>query len=492
MYKVSDILKAKAVNQKSIDKLNQIETNSTKVKFELYDIIRKIITEEHIIDNYCNYSYLRHRLIDVINRHGLPLKESKPFYSIVQVNTFIREIKPDLITHSWIPNETQNSLQIKIFNLGNDLDKEQYTVKELVKYVIKHLNIAYEQHNIESITKQILRIDQKYQLSHLDNNILRWTCSQSYELIVALKPFLIDRNNTTIIEFKSHGYQNTIVRLNKKYQINDKVKFKTDLINYNVLKFSQIQKERYKYNNHPVYFTDHEINTLDHWAKNWRKREQDDALPKQPINNNVVHGNHCSREITNFIIKVNNLKNSKHNIKCIMNYIYSKVPKLNKNNQFKHSPYGNKCTKKCIYYTDEVLDYFKQHCYDILPTWEKNDEAIDVNDNYRPDDTQKSELDDMSANEIGLSQMNDIQIQTKQVNNNWDKVDRSLLTVNPFSLNVQNEILLHRYLTDKYEIDTESWKADQDALNKLDYHTPAYDNIYKRLLHPEINYVKKR
>jgi len=424
------------------------ETLSNKKEFSKHDIVCQVMNEQHVKNLYENYSRILVKLNDVIDSHHLAngnyADENYKGYNSLQVVTFKRELKDEMKKMDFDKVHYVN-LDKQLRYLGNDFEKNTIYTPWLINYIIKALNLPMDQHTKDSITKQMNRVMIKY-YGHIVTT--SFTAARAYSFIVALKPFLADHNNITVPDKRSFTYRKACTDIAEAVGIYPGKEFRDafDLVNLN--KYGKHQTERYSYNNNPTYLTDYEIEGLTAWAKEYKLQ-----LPKKSTTKPTNHNDKAKAHDEQPIIK--DTTKPKAVVKPEV-----KADVINDNNE---------PVKYKIPANERHFVLKPDHATKEKPMLAKSD-----SDMFQSVvDTNQAKSKDHDSAKLAL----------------WQTEDKTVLADDPFSSSVQVNTLLKRFLFDKYEIDSESWKADQDALNALDKNSQAYANIKKRLMHPEYNYV---
>lgn len=431
-----------------------------KKLYSVEDIVNQILKQNNISNIYQNYARVESKLNDVLKRHNLFKGEDHnkdKFYSQIQIITFQRELAPEIAKMNWNASLNHISFDERLYHLGEDLNKSNYNLDYMIDYVIRKMDLANDQPTRDSLMKQIRRIMRVLGYENV-SLIKMFSPSCTYLIIDMLKPFLKNHNYTRIdhkLKDEDFNYLAKREYLAQKYNIQNMTEYLSAFDAINKEKFNKIQIDRERYKDNPEYLTDHEVEKLDEWTKHYAlstdqqitklKEDEEDKAKAKEKSNSVVKTKEPPKE-TETESKQDTTKPKEQTKKTNSE---SKKNKIAKDQSYKFKDLG-------------MLDGFDD---------DSNNTPV------KP----KSVFDLMEQQPIN-----------KKPEKPWQTNDTSILTANPFSTDDQIKVLLKRKLLEEYNIDTISWKADQEALSQLDYRTQAYANIYQRLLHPEINYVTRR
>lgn len=417
-----------------------------KKLYSVEDIVNQILKENNISNIYQNYARVESKLNDILKKHNLfkgKEHDKDKYYSQIQIITFQRELEPEINKINWQANVNHISFDERLYHLGEDLNKSNYNLDYMIDYVIRKMDLANDEPTRASLMKQIRRIIRV--LGYEDVSLIKmFSTSSTYLIIKMLKPFLKNHNYTRIdYELRDENFNYLAKReyLAQKYNIQNMTEYLSAFDAINKEKFSKIQIDREQYEDNPEYLTDHEVEKLDEWVKHYAlstdqqitklKEDKEDKAKVKEKPKTVAPAKDRTKET-----------NTKSEVDDV-------IPKENK--------------------------IAKDQCYD----WKD----LGMIDNF-DDDSNKTALEPKSVFDL---------VEQQPINKKpWQTNDTSILTADPFSTDAQIKVLLKRKLLEEYNIDTISWKADQEALAQLDYRTQAYAIIYQRLLHPELNYVTRK
>lgn len=420
-----------------------------KKLYSVEDIVNQILKENNISNIYQNYARVESKLNDILKKHNLfkgKEHDKDKYYSQIQIITFQRELEPEINKINWQANVNHISFDERLYHLGEDLNKSNYNLDYMIDYVIRKMDLANDEPTRASLMKQIRRIIRV--LGYEDVSLIKmFSTSSTYLIIKMLKPFLKNHNYTRIdYELRDENFNYLAKReyLAQKYNIQNMTEYLSAFDAINKEKFSKIQIDREQYEDNPEYLTDHEVEKLDEWVKHYAlstdkqitklKADKKDKVKAKEKPKIVAQAKDQAKE-TNTKPKVDDV-----------------IPKENK--------------------------IAKDQCYNL--------KDLGMIDNF-DDDSSKTSLEPKSV--FDLAEQQPI---NKKPAKPWQTNDTAILTADPFSADAQIKVLLKRKLLEEYNIDTMSWKADQEALAQLDYRTQAYAIIYQRLLHPEVNYVTRK
>ena len=413
-----------------------------KKLYSVEDIVNQILKENNISNIYQNYARVESKLNDILKKHNLfkgQEHDKDKYYSQIQIITFQRELEPEINKINWQANVNHISFDERLYHLGEDLNELNYNIDDMIDYVIRKMDLANDEPTKNSLMKQIRRIIRV--LGYEDVSLIKmFSTSSTYLIIKMLKPFLKNHNYTRIdykLRDENFNYLAKREYLAQKYNIENMTEYLSAFDAINKEKFNKIQIDREQYKDNPEYLTDHEVEKLDEWAKHY-------ALS-------------TDKQIT----KLKGDKEDKVKAK--------EKPKVvaQAKDQAKETNTKSKANKIA-----------KDQCYNL--------QDLGMIDNF-DDDSNKTALEPKSVFDL-VGQPSTSEVTKKP----WQTNDTSILTADPFSTDAQIKVLLKRKLLEEYNIDTMSWKADQEALAQLDYRTQAYAIIYQRLLHPEVNYVTRK
>lgn len=501
-----------------------------KHTYNLDDMTSSVIKTYSIPNTHHNNVFIKQKLKDVIEAHGLSTNDSMIFNEI-QNGTFVREMKAIIDKHNWANLAHNSNTEYKIKHLGNNLSRRYYSEQDIVNYIINEIDLPVDEQTINPIKKQVARICNAYKIYND-----RISTGLAYSIIDAMKQFLHNHNDVKIKPLRKYSFGDVIMQLIKDNHISHLADFRLDFIAENQRRFKRQQKDRYMSGtkDHPSYFTADEVKKLGRWAHYYaltnksvktkdlqdnvktntkdivknttqQKAKENDQSKHQyhtiPLDSNVnIDKLYSKEDIENYLIKANNLLKTTSIEKRLGSKIDRLVRKAIASGSIKEYPYKSvNCYHRC-YYTQNMLNYITNHI--DLSTESRNitvtsTDNIDLKIDSIKDE--KSNEDDMSISDVTTESSNVIPNNTIMNNSEsipqsepWQTEDTSILIANPFSIDDQIKVLTKRFLLDQYKIDLQSWKADQEALKALDYRSEAYANLYMRLLHPEINYVTKK
>ena len=420
-----------------------------KKLYSVEDIVNQILKENNISNIYQNYARVESKLNDILKKHNLfkgKEHDKDKYYSQIQIITFQRELEPEINKINWQANVNHISFDERLYHLGEDLNELNYNINDMVDYVVRKMDLANDEPTKNSLMKQIIRIMRVLGYENL-SLIKMFSTSSTYLIIKMLKPFLKNHNYTRIdYELRDENFNYLAKReyLAQKYNIQNMTEYLSAFDAINKEKFNKIQIDREQYEDNPEYLTDHEVEKLDEWVKHYAlstdkqitklKEDKKDKVKAKEKPKIVAQAKDQAKE-TNAKSKVDDTK-----------------PKANK--------------------------IAKDQCYNL--------QDLGMIDNFA-DDSSKTSLEPKSVFDL-VEQSSTNKVPEKP----WQTNDTAILTADPFSTDAQIKVLLKRKLLEEYNIDTMSWKADQEALSQLDYRTQAYAIIYQRLLHPEVNYVTRK
>lgn len=417
-----------------------------KKLYSVEDIVNQILKENNISNIYQNYARVESKLNDILKKHNLfkgQEHDKDKYYSQIQIITFQRELEPEINKINWQANVNHISFDERLYHLGEDLNELNYNIDDMIDYVIRKMDLANDEPTKNSLMKQIRRIIRV--LGYEDVSLIKmFSTSSTYLIIKMLKPFLKNHNYTRIdykLRDENFNYLAKREYLAQKYNIENMTEYLSAFDAINKEKFNKIQIDREQYKDNPEYLTDHEVEKLDEWAKHYAlstdkqitklKEDKEDKVKAKEKPKIVAQAKDQAKE-TNTKPKVDDV-----------------IPKENK--------------------------IAKDQCYDL--------KDLGMIDNF-DEDSNKTALEPKSVFDL---------VEQQPINKKpWQTNDTAILTADPFSTDAQIKVLLKRKLLEEYNIDTMSWKADQEALSQLDYRTQAYAIIYQRLLHPEVNYVTRK
>ena len=484
------------------------EILKSHAQYNLTGMTKAILKHYQIDDTTNNYKRVETRLKEILQRHHLWYDE-RYFYKQEQLDTFIREIKPFIDHTQW--EKRLNDAQINaINNLGNDLNRYTYTMSQLLDYIISKFDFS-DVHKAKTVLRQRLQtIINTYRKTserwaHTNKTM---TISRTYELLVALKPYLLDHHNLTIVEPFAYSQRNFINNLMTKYHISLKHQkdFNKDLSAYNFINFSKNQTKRMQNGrrNAPSYFTTSEVKALDNWAKEHAAKYQAESKPKT-INKktkNTKGQHHDSRydeqgnryyslaEITDLFLKVKGLPDTDRTRNNMAHAFISRLKKAYELGAIK----AKKRSGTFYSYPAEIMNYFKNNPQVILERG-YNTIAKTMVSEKTTESTKTTEPVKTTSEPV-----NNKTITNKEkpaAKNPSTKVTDSV-ALNNLSLTnladpeVQLKIMLKRFLTDHYEIKLTDWEADKEAIKHLDANSAAYQTIVKRLQNPGENYLKRK
>lgn len=431
-----------------------------KKLYSVEDIVNQILKQNNISNIYQNYARVESKLNDVLKRHNLFKGEDHnkdKFYSQIQIITFQRELAPEIAKMNWQANVNHISFDERLYHLGEDLNELNYNIDDMVDYVIRKMDLANDEPTKNSLTKQIRRIMRVLGYENV-SLIKMFSTSCTYLIINMLKPFLKNHNYTRIdYKLKDENFNYLAKReyLAQKYNIQNMTEYLSAFDAINKEKFNKIQIDREQYKDNPEYLTDHEVEKLDEWTKHY-------ALS-------------TDRQITKLKEDEENKDKAKEKSKRV----------VKATDQPKETDTESK----------KDVTKLKEQTKETNAESKENKIAKDQNYNFKDLGMLDSFDDNFSNTPVKPKSVFDLveqQPTNKKPAKPWQTNDTSILTANPFSTDDQIKVLLKRKLLEEYNIDTVSWKADQEALSQLDYRSQAYANIYQRLLHPEINYVTRK
>lgn len=420
-----------------------------KKLYSVEDIVNQILKENNISNIYQNYARVESKLNDILKKHNLfkgQEHDKDKYYSQIQIITFQRELEPEINKINWQANVNHISFDERLYHLGEDLNELNYNIDDMIDYVIRKMDLANDEPTKNSLMKQIRRIIRV--LGYEDVSLIKmFSTSSTYLIIKMLKPFLKNHNYTRIdykLRDENFNYLAKREYLAQKYNIQNMTEYLSAFDAINKEKFSKIQIDREQYEDNPEYLTDHEVEKLDEWVKHYAlstdkqitklKKDKEDKVKDKEKPKIVAQAKDQAKE-TNTKPKVDDV-----------------IPKENK--------------------------IAKDQCYNL--------KDLGMIDNF-DEDSNKTSLESKSVFDL-VEQPSTSEVAKKP----WQTNDTAILTADPFSTDAQIKVLLKRKLLEEYNIDTMSWKADQEALAQLDYRTQAYAIIYQRLLHPEVNYVTRK
>lgn len=484
------------------------EILKSHAQYNLTGMTKAILKHYHIDDTTNNFKRVETRLKEILQRHHLWYDE-RYFYKQEQLDTFTREIKPFIDQTQW--DKRLNDAQINaINNLGNDLTKYTYTMSQLLDYIISKFDFS-DVHKAKTDLRQRLQtIINTYRKTserwaHTNKTM---TISRTYELLVALKPYLLDHHNLTIIKPFAYSQRNFINNLMTKYHIALKQQkdFCNDLYAYNFVNFSKNQIKRNKNGKHnaPSYFTTSEVKALDDWAKEHAAKYQAESKPKTINKQNKKTKNTKGRqldsrydeqgnryyslaEITDLFLKVKGLPDTDKTRNNMAHAFISRLKKAYALGAIK----AKKRSGTFYSYPAEIMNYFKDNPQVIL---ERGYDTIAKT--ITPEKTAKTTESTKTTSEP---------VNNKTITNKETAAAKNSLTnitdsvaLNNLSLTnladpeVQLNVMLKRFLTDHYEIKLTDWEADKEAIKHLDANSAAYQTIAKRLQNPGEYYLKRK
>lgn len=420
-----------------------------KKLYSVEDIVNQILKENNISNIYQNYARVESKLNDILKKHNLfkgKEHDKDKYYSQIQIITFQRELEPEINKINWQANVNHISFDERLYHLGEDLNKSNYNIDYMIDYVIRKMDLANDQPTRTSLMKQIRRIIRV--LGYEDVSLIKmFSTSSTYLIIKMLKPFLKNHNYTRIdYELRDENFNYLAKReyLAQKYNIQNMTEYLSAFDAINKEKFNKIQIDREQYEDNPEYLTDHEVEKLDEWVKHYALSTDKQITKLKEDKEDKAK----AKEKPKVVARVKD-QTKETNTKSKIDDAESKENKI-----------------------------AKDQCYNL--------QDLGMIDNF-DDDSSKTSLEPKSVFDL-VEQSSTNKVPEKP----WQTNDTSILTADPFSTDAQIKVLLKRKLLEEYNIDTMSWKADQEALSKLDYRTQAYAIIYQRLLHPEVNYVTRK
>lgn len=403
-----------------------------KKLYSVEDIVNQILKQNNISNIYQNYARVESKLNDVLKRHNLFKGEDHnkdKFYSQIQIITFQRELAPEIAKMNWNASLNHISFDERLYHLGEDLNKSNYNLDYMINYVIRKMDLANDQPTRDSLMKQIRRIMRVLGYENV-SLIKMFSPSCTYLIIDMLKPFL-----------KNHNY----TRIDHKLKDED----------FNYLAKREYLAQKYNIQNMTEYLSAF------------------DAINKE---------------------KFNKIQIDRERYKDNPEYLTDhEVEKLDE--WAKHYALSTDRQITKLKEDEEDKDKAKEKPKETNAESKENKIAKDQNYDFKDLGMLDSFDDDSNNTPVKPKSIFDLveqQPTNKKPAKPWQTNDTSILTANPFSTDDQIKVLLKRKLLEEYNIDTISWKADQEALSQLDYRSQAYANIYQRLLHPEINYVTRK
>lgn len=478
------------------------EILKSHAQYNLTGMTKAILKHYQIDDTTNNFKRVETRLKEILQRHHLWYDE-RYFYKQEQLDTFIREIKPFIDQTQW--EKRLNDAQINAINdLGNDLTRYTYTISQLLDYIISKFDFS-DVHKAKTDLRQRLQtIINTYRKTserwaHTNKTI---TISRTYELIAALKPYLLDHHNLTIIEPFAYSQRNFIHNLMTKYHIalKQQKNFCNDLYAYNFAHFSKNQIKRNKNGRHnaPSYFTTSEVKALDDWAKEHAAKYQVEPEPattnKKTKNTKSLQSDshydeqgdryYSLAEIIDLFLEVRGLPDTDKTRNNMAHAFISRLKKAYKLGAVK----AKKRSGTFYSYPAEIMNYFKnnpqvilEHGYDAIAKTITPEKA-----------TELAKTTSESVNNKAVTNA-----ETTAAKNPHTDLTNSA-TLNTTSLTnladpeVQLKVMLKRFLTDHYEIKLTDWEADKEAIKHLDANSAAYHTIAKRLQNPSEYYLKHK
>lgn len=403
-----------------------------KKLYSVEDIVNQILKQNNISNIYQNYARVESKLNDVLKRHNLFKGEDHnkdKFYSQIQIITFQRELAPEIAKMNWNASLNHISFDERLYHLGEDLNKLNYNLDYMIDYVIRKMDLANDQPTRASLMKQIRRIMRVLGYENV-SLIKMFSPSCTYLIINMLKPFLKNRNYTRI-----------------DYKLKDE--------NFNYLAKREYLAQKYNIQNMTEYLSAFDAINKEKFNKIQIDREQYKDNPEYLTDHEVEKLDEWAKH-----------------------YALSTDRQITKLKE-----------------DEEDKDKAKEKPKETNAESKENKIAKDQNYDFKDLGMLDSFDDDSNNTPVKPKSIFDLveqQPTNKKPAKPWQTNDTSILTANPFSTDDQIKVLLKRKLLEEYNIDTISWKADQEALSQLDYRSQAYANIYQRLLHPEINYVTRK
>lgn len=475
------------------------EILKSHAQYNLTGMTKAILKHYQIDDTTNNFKRVETRLKEILQQHQLWYDE-RYFYKQEQLDTFIREIKPFMEHAQW--EKRLNNAQIDAINsLGNDLDRYTYTMSQLLDYIVSKFDFS-DVHKAKTVLRQRLQtIINTYRKTsdrwaHTNKTM---TVSRTYELIVALKPYLLDHNNLTVVEPFAYSQRNFVNNLMTKYHVSLKHQrdFTNDLFAYNFEHFSKNQTKRMKNGrrNAPSYFIASETKALDDWAKEHAAKYQAES-ETVTVTKKTKNKQHDSRydeqgnryyslaEITDLFLEVKGLPDTDRTRNNMAHAFTSRLKKAYDLGIIK----AKKRSGTFYSYPEEIMNYFRnnpqvilEHNYRTIAktiTAEKATEPTKV--------ASESTNNKVMTNKETTTAENPVTDLTNAASLN------NLALTNLADPEVQLKVMLKRFLTDHYEIKLADWEADKEAIKHLDVNSAAYQTIVKRLQNPGEYYLKRK
>lgn len=468
------------------------DLTNNRMEYNLHGLTKEILAYYKIDNISSNFTRVQNKLKEILQKHDL-WRDKESFYTQAQLNTFIREINPYIKKTSW--DKRMSDTQITaIKNLGDDLSRYTYTMSRILDYITSKITVNNTDKARATLRQRLQVIINTYRKmnprwAHTNTT---FTISRTYELLAALKPYLLDHNNTTIVAPFAYSQRNFVSNLIAKYHIDhDSQKgFRNDLFAYNFAHLSQNQTNRLQIgsNNLPSYFTQNEVKVLNDWAKEHAAKYKTAAIPDKPVviyqqteptsSTTTQHssprydeqGNYyyCLSDFVNLFLNARKLPDTTKNRNNMAHLFKNRLKAAYESGAIK----AKKNSRIHYNYPAEIMTYFRNHLELITkPAYHK---AATINSKT----TNSTKTTDTKA----APTKPPVAEQSKTVATYPKLTDPK----------VQLEVMLKRFLSDRYDILIADWQADQVALKQLDTNSAAYQTIQKRLLDPAKYYLRTK
>lgn len=398
-------------------------------KYSIIDITQDIIKEHNIPNNHLNFECIKNALIKVIKTHSLNIAKDGKEKDYNSIQCVtFKNELKPAILGMTFDQDNDKLFNNRLAHLGENLTTNTYRLDSIVKYIIEQMNLVNDKQTYDALNNQVCHVVKSYGPKRDDIYQTSWTAACVYLFIEVLKPYIVSLH---------YGRRND-VKLNTNVRST-----------YTYGNIRNMLANKYKINITDFYKNSFDQENFQKFGQNQIERKKSGTNPSYLTEHEVKSMEQWTKNYAKYD-KVHTVHNNK-----------SKNNKTMKAGNLKHA--------------ENKKQYIEKGT-----NMQKSNTVQPVNNQSAQS---KNSIIDGLAPEYR---------QTIFPESKWQVDDTHILIADPFNYQDQLNVLLKRFLLDRYDLDVKSWKADQEALSSLDCHTQAYANIYQRLLHPEVSYVKAK